>query len=403
LIYTGTQLSREAGVTPRAPNASFFAVGTAFDGAAEDIVSDLERKLRPCEPSLILFFAHPKHDFAALAGGLQRRFPDAITAGCTTMGELGPSGLTQGQAVALALGPPCRAAAVSVPDLCRFRFEDGEGLAADLASQLDLAPDGIVPGRHVLVTLTDGLSGMEEILVASLGAHLPLVPLVGGSAGDGDRFQRTLVALQGASSAGAAVVLLLEPSVRFHAFQLHHYQPTPGRVVVTRAEPKRRLVSTLNGRPAVDVLAELFGVTPAQLRAGGIAELVRHGIQFGFHVGDSYYMRSVMTLLGDSLLLGGAVEEGAILTVMRAGDIVEATRQGVLEAQRALGGQAEVMLAFSCGGRMLEARDRGVLPQLEAATGQLPCLGFTTYGEQFGSMQVNHTLTALMLGLPHGR
>ena len=390
-------------MTPRTPNASYFAVGTAFDGAAGDIAAALERKLRPCEPNLILFFAHPKHDFAHFAEDLQRRFPDAITAGCTTMGEIGPSGMTQGEVVALGLGPPCRAAAVSIPDLCGFRFEDGERVVADLAAQLDLEPDGIAPGRHALVTLTDGLSGMEEILVASLGSHLPMVPLVGGSAGDGESFQRTFVAHRGVARAGAAVVLLLEPSVRFHAFQLHHYQPTLGRVVVTRAEPKRRVVSALNGRPAVAVLAELFGVTTAQLRTGGIAELARHGIQFGFHVGDSYYMRSVMTLLGDSLLLGGAVEEGAILTVMRAGDIVRATHDGVLAAQEALGCEAEVMLAFSCGGRMLEARDRGVLPQLEAATSPLPCLGFTTYGEQFGPMQVNHTLTALMLGLPHGR
>ena len=61
------------------------------------------------------------------------------------------------------------------------------------------------------------------------------------------------------------------------------------------------------------------------------------------------------------------------------------------------------MLAFSCGGRFFEARDRGVLQELDAAIQPLACVGFTTYGEQFGPMQVNHTLTALMLGRPHGR
>ncbi len=389
-------------MTPRASNTSYFAVGSTFDGAAGEIAGALERQLCRCEPNLVLFFAHPKHDFGALARGLEQRFPDAITAGCTTMGEIGPDGLTQGAAVGLALGSPCRAAAVMVPDLTQFRFEDGQRLAMELASQLDLAPGGVVPGRHVLVTLTDGLSGMEEILVASLGTWLPLVPLVGGSAGDGERFQRTEVALNGRARSGAAVVLLVEPSVRFHAYQLHHYQPTPGRVVVTRAEPRRRLVSAMNGRPAAVVLAELFGIPVEQLRAGGLPELVKHGLQFGFHVGGSYFMRSVMTLQGDDLLLGGAVEEGAILTVMRAGDIVEATQRGVLEARETLGGSAEVMLAFSCGGRLLEARNRGVLPALEVATCPMPCVGFTTYGEQYGPMQVNHTLTALMLGGPHG-
>ncbi len=389
-------------MNPREPNTSFFSVGTALDGSPGEICASLSRKLRPCEPGCVFFFAHPRHDFAALARGLSQHLPDAICVGCTTMGELGPSGLTDGAVVALALGPPSRAAAVMVPELCRFRFEDGARLVAELAGQLGLEPGGVVPGRHVLCTLTDGLSGMEEILVASLGAELPMVPLVGGSAGDSFRFQETLVSLGPRVSGGAAVVVLLEPSVPFHAFQLHHYQPTIGRVVVTRAEPKRRLVHSLNGRPAAQVLAELYGAEIEQVRAGGTAELARHGVQFGFHVGGSYYMRSVMTLQDDSLLLGGAVEEGAILTVMKAGDLVEATRQGMRAARAELGREAAVLLAFSCGGRLLEARERGVLEQLEAAVCGPGCAGFTTYGEQFGPMQVNHTLTALMLGRPHG-
>jgi len=389
-------------VAPRSPDTSYFAVGTASDGSADELGATIERALRPCEPNLVLYFGHPSYDFAGLTAAVRQRFPDARTVGCTTMGEIGPAGLTEGAVVGLGLGPPCRAAAVMVPELCRFRFEDGRRLAAELAAQLGLEPGGIVPGRHVLVTLTDGLSGMEEILVASLGSALSMVPLVGGSAGDARRFERTLVALDGRVEAGAAVVLLLEPSVPFHAFQLHHYRPTPGRVVVTRAEPKRRVVSRMNGRPAAAVLAELFGVPLDELRDGGIDALVAPGIQFGFNVGGVHYMRSVMTLQGDDLLLGGAVEEGAILTIMRAGDIVEATKEGVRAAQDALGGEAAVMLAFSCGGRLLEAHSRGVFSDFEAATSPLPCAGFTTYGEQFGPMQVNHTLTALMLGVPHG-
>ncbi len=390
-------------MTLRAPSASYFAVGTAFDGAPGELATTLERRLGPCAPAIVLYFAHPKHDFSILAKCAEQRFPGAITAGCTTMGEIGPEGMSDGAVVAMALGSPCRSAAVMVPDLCNFRFEDGRRLAEALASQLDLQPTGVVPSRHVLLTLTDGLSGMEEILVASLGAHLPLVPLVGGSAGDGTRFERTYVSLGGEVRSGAAVVVLLEPGVPFHAFQLHHYRPTSGRVVVTRAEPKRRIVSSLNGRPAAKVLAELFGVDEDKLRSGGIEELVRPRVQLGFNVGGSYYMRSVMTLQGDDALLGGAVEEGSILTVMRAGDIVQATRDGVEAARAALGSPAAAMLAFSCGGRLLEAHLEDVLPELQEVTSQLPCAGFTTYGEQFGPMQVNHTLTALMLGWPDER
>ncbi len=390
-------------MTLQAPNPSFFAVGAHCDGSPEEVAAALERRLRPCAPGLVLFFADPKHDFAKIAEEVQQRFPDAVTAGCTTMGEIGPLGLTRGAVVGLALGSPCRAAAVCVPDLGKLRFEDGPRLLADLAAQLGHELGGISASRHVLLTLTDGLSGMEEILVASIGACLPTVPLVGGSAGDGTRFQQTLVAMNGRARQGAAVVLLLEPGVPFHAFQMHHYRPGSGRVVVTRAEPKRRIVSGLNGRPAATVLSELFGVPVEVLARGGAPEVQRYGIQLGFHVGDTYYMRSIMTLQGDDLLLGGAVEEGSILSVMHAGDIVEATREGVAEAQRVLQGEPAVMLAFNCGGRLLEAENRGVLSEFSRAICPFPCVGFTTYGEQFGSMQVNHTLTALLLGWPDGR
>ena len=390
-------------MTLQATTTSFFTIGAHDDGMAGELAAALERRLRPCGPNLVLFFAHPRHDFVALAGEIQARFPDALTAGCTTFGEIGPLGLTQGAVVGLALGSPCRAAAVCVPNLCKLRFEDGPRLLEELARQLGLELGAVSASRHVLLTLTDGLSGMEEILVASIGARLPTVPLVGGSAGDGTRFQRTLVALGGRARQGAAVVLLLEPGVPFHAFQLHHYRPSPGRVVVTRADPKRRIVSGLNGRPAAAVLADLFGVTLEHLVAGGVAELASHGTQFAFRVGDTHYMRSVMTLQGESLLLGGAVEEGSILTVMHAGDIVEATRNGIAQARHALQGEPAVMLAFNCGGRLLEAENRGVIREFHDATCPFPCVGFTTYGEQFGSMQVNHTLTSLMLGWPDER
>jgi len=387
-------------LTPSAANASFFAVGASQSDEPAGVADALERQLRPCSPSAVIFFASPRHDLGAVAGEIQLRFPDALTAGCTTMGEIGPDGFVDGAVVALALGSPCRIGAELLPDLSLFRFDDGAQLLERLAAQLGLAAAELSGDRHALITLTDGLSGMEEILVASLGHRLPSVPLVGGSAGDGERFAHTYVSLGSQARSGAAVILLLEPAVPFQPFLLHHYQPTSGRVVVTRADPRRRLVQALNGRPAARVLAELLQVEYQRLVDDTLGVISEHGMQFGFRVGDEHYLRSVMTVQGDALLLGGAVAEGAILTLMRAGDLVQATQQGVRKALGALGGEAAVMLAFNCGGRLFEARHLGVVDELFKATCPFSSVGFTTYGEQFGPMQVNHTLTGLLLGWP---
>lgn len=348
--------------------------------------------------SAVIFFASPRHAMADLATCMQEAFPDAVTAGCSTMGEIGPTGLARGTLVAMALDERCGVAALPI-DQESFLFDDGGRIVAELIHRVRGEPAGLSPQEHVFITLTDGLSGKEELLVASLGTHAPGIPLVGGSAGDDWRFERTWVALNGQAFSRAAIVLLIEPRMPFYAFHMHHFKPTERRMVVTAADPDRRLVHELDGWPAVDVLADLLGISGATLRSvdsRSIGSLYQ--VAFAFRVGERYYLRSIMTVQEDSLLMGGAVEEGAVLRVMQAGDLVEETRRGVYQALHRHSAPAAGLLLFNCGGRMFEARNRGVTQAFGAATcpSHVPVCGFTTYGEQFGPMQVNSTLTGIV-------
>jgi hypothetical protein len=106
-----------------------------------------------------------------------------------------------------------------------------------------------------------------------------------------------------------------------------------------------------------------------------------------------------MNIDGSALLMGGAVEAGTILQWMRAGDLIAQTRNGVERALAMLQRPAG-MLLFNCGGRMWEAVAQDRVPELAAAMQTGRAAGFTTYGEQFGPLQVNHTLTGLVLGHP---
>ena len=56
------------------------------------------------------------------------------------------------------------------------------------------------------------------------------------------------------------------------------------------------------------------------------------------------------------------------------------------------------LLLFNCAGRLLEARARGRTRQLWEALAQAPAAGFSTYGEQWGPLQVSLTLTGLAFG-----
>lgn len=369
--------------------------------AVTEVVASLRASLGGVEPALLACFVTSRADVAALSAALAAAFPTSVVVLSTTCGELGANGCTDGGLSVAALLPPCRASAVLVPRLSALRFEAGAGVVAALAHDLGLRPSELRPQRHVLLTLTDGLSGAEERLLATLTEHAPGIPLVGGSAGDDFAFVRTQVALGAEHGSDAAVVVLLEPNVGFHAFHLHHYAPTERELVVTSADPARRSVRRLDGYPVLRVLAELLEVSEAKLASEPQRLLQARPPVFGFRAAGALHLRSVMNVEDGALLLGGAVEVGTILRPMRPGDLIAATADGVKAALSAFESAAG-MLLFNCGGRMWEARAQGRVGELAQAMQLHRASGFTTYGEQFGPLQVNHTLTGLVLGSTHG-
>jgi hypothetical protein len=156
-------------------------------------------------------------------------------------------------------------------------------------------------------------------------------------------------------------------------------------------------VRRLDGFPATRVLAELLQITESALHADPRAVVERMAPVFGFRAAGTLHLRSVMNIEASALLMGGAVETGTILQRMRAGDLIAHTRSGVCNALAALP-QPAGMLLFNCGGRMWEAIAQDRVAELSAAMQTNMAAGFTTYGEQFGPLQVNHTLTGLVLG-----
>lgn len=349
--------------------------------------------------SLILFFAGVNHDTATLARGLQARFPGVPLVGCTSAGEYAGTTHSVGTITAMGLRPPVRAAAELV-SLEAFTFESGGPLLERLAAALGTTRDALQPGRHAILTLSDGLSGLGELLGASIGAHAVGIPLVGGCAADDLSFQRTQVVVGDRAHPRGGVVVLLEPNIPFVPFAFHHFHPTDRRVVVTRAEPRRRLVHEIDGWPADLALARLLDVHVDALRADPGGVLSRTPAIFGICQGGVWYVRSVMSLEGESLLMGGSVEEGTVFRWMRPGDLVSETAMALDGLPERLRGPPAATLMFHCLGRMRTARYHGTREALAQVMGRWPVTGFDTFGEHLGPFLVNETLTGLALGTP---
>ena len=350
----------------------------------------LREELGEC--SLVFAFHGAGFPLGALAGALAEAFPGACVLGATAGAVIGP-GLSGAGISALGLRRGVRCAARVLDP--RHRFDQGAAVLEAMAQELGTTRAALDPSRHLLVLLADGLSRSEERTVASLAHAAPGLRLVGGSALPRPGGAAAEVTLGGRAHPGAHLVALLELELAFEVLHVHHFQPTERRVVVTRADPAQRRVMDLDGWPALRVMAGLYGVEPAALVADP-ERLTREPTQLAYAVDGSIFVRSVLGVEGTDLLMAGAVDEGAVLRVVRGQGLVERTREGVARALEALPTPASGMLLFNCKGRQLEAEMCGLREALHRAMTQAPAAGFNTLGEQLDGLHVNHTLTGVV-------
>lgn len=354
------------------------------------------------KPSLVVVFAAHRLDADQVAGALEAALPGVPVIGCTSCGEIGAGGDHEGTVAAIAIGSPRLRVGIGLaPDLARSALRSSKAAVADAAAALGLSPEQLHPSRHVAIALVDGRSGFEESFCLGSAATAPQIKFVGGSASD--MFEdppRARVFFGGRAHAGAGVVAILETDLPFSVIESEHMLPTASRVVVTAADPERRRVDELDGRPAAQRYAELIAATTGN--SGPVDGVLASSFPFALYVGGRPYVRSVAELQGDSLLMASAVDPGTILRLMRAGDLVGSTRQAIATAATEVGGDLRAVIAFSCLGRHREALTSGRRVELGAIYDASPLVGFHSLGEQKGPLLVNHTLTGLALGAGRG-
>ncbi|MEM9813256.1 MAG: FIST N-terminal domain-containing protein, partial [Pseudomonadota bacterium] len=250
------------------------------------------------------------------------------------------------------------------------------------ASRLEL------PHEFALV-LIDGLSRQEDQLVGCLPPGLGPVPLFGGSAGDGARFENTLLAIDGTIHRHAAVLTLVRSLSPVRVFSHDHFAPTGVRMVVTRADPANRIVSQINAEPAAAEYARLVGKDPGQLSPFTFAA---HPVVV--RLGGRHHVRSIqqVTPSGD-LVFFSAIDEGVVLTVAEPCDMASHLSSKLEELARPA--QPDALLVCDCILRRIEAGEKQMTNRISRLLSEHRVTGFSTYGEQFGAMHVNQTMTGV--------
>jgi len=217
--------------------------------------------------------------------------------------------------------------------------------------------------------------------------------VVGGSAGDGLRFERSWVFYDGKAHTDAAVLILIKTSLPFRLFKCDHFKPTSHKMVVTEADIEQRIVKEINAEPAALEYSRAVDLGDTQLDAFSFAAhpvLVR--------VGGAYYARSIQRMDPDgSLRFFCAIDEGMVLTVARGLDPVESTRNLLDEMKCEMGG-VSIFLGFECVLRRLDVEQHQLSREMSDLYRRNNVIGFQTYGEQYRSMHVNQTLTGVAIG-----
>ena len=382
-------MDAEAG---QGPDLIARAHAEASDPAAFD---RLARALGPGPFALVVLFLSPEAVAGDLSARIAAAFGDTPVTGCTTAGEIGPGGYSEGGIVAIGLPAADFAAeTLLVPDLQAI---DAQALIGDLIRarhRLTAAHPGW--DHEFAFLMVDGLSVKEDELAAAVATGLGPVPLFGGSAGDGTRFGATHVLHGGRLAQNTATLALIRTRCPVRVFSLDHLLPSDRRMVVTKADPARRLVRQINAEPAAQEYARILGKDPEQLTTFTFAA---HPLVV--RIGGRHHVRAIQRVApnGD-LVFFSAIDEGLVLTLAEAQDMATHLEHELTALTRDTAPAA--ILACDCVLRRIEAQEKQLFGKISDILGRHRVTGFSTYGEQHGAMHVNQTMTGVAIYPPDG-
>lgn len=361
----------------------------ADPGAAARLASDLGPDL-----ALALLFVSPTADFAATMAAAARAFGATPVLGCTTAGEIA-GGYVEDRIIAVGFPAGDFAAeTIAVPDLDRIEPAALIDAMIRARQRLGASHPGFV--HEFAYLMVDGSTLREDALMAVVGHGLGPVPLFGGSAGDGTRFGQSYLAQGARVRTNAALLTFLRTRCPIRVFSFDHLDAGADQMVVTGADPAQRRVCEINAAPAAVEYARLLGKPAGQLDPFTFAA---HPLVV--RVGGRYHVRSIQRVEnGTDLVFFSAIDEGVVLTLATPRDIARSLESNL--ARLADAGPVDSILACDCILRRMEAQQKQQTREVSQVLARHNVTGFSTYGEQFGAMHVNLTMTGVAIYAPEG-
>jgi hypothetical protein len=343
---------------------------------------------------LVIFFSSSQYDLDIIAKEMNRLFAGIQVVGCTTAGEIGPSGYCSHSLTGASFSTSSFITVDGLLEqLSTFDVAKTDKLTQNLLQRLESRVVNMDTENCFAFMLIDALAMREELVAFTLQHSLGKIPLFGGSAGDDQKFAKTQVYCNGHFHSDSAVLIIFNTSLPFKLFKTQHFIPTNERLVVTAAIPEQRIVNELNGLPATKEYARLVGVESTDLTSTDFADS-----PVVVMIDGTDYVRSIQKTNTDgSLSFYCAVEDGIVLRVAHGVNLIGNLEQAFDKIKKEIG-PPQLVLGCECILRTLEISRKGIKNQVAEIFLRNNTIGFCSYGEQFLGVHVNQTLTGCAIG-----
>ncbi len=333
-------------------------------------------------PDACWLFCAPREGLEGFLQGLGQAVKTAQIIGCTTDGEISSNGFDTDSAVLAGM----------ITENINFHVTYVENISADSEAAGRKLAQQLPPAVRHIQLISDGITGNGCAILRGLHSVLdPKIPIVGGTAADGDRFQRTWQFAGTRMLTDAAVAMGFSGKFRIGLGVGSGWTPVGIGRKVTRAVGS--ILYELNGKPALEVYSRLLGKHAELLPSVGVEyplALLDENTACALQDQDyPYLMRATMAVnpQDGSIKFAGEVPEGARvrLTCGEPHCILEASKRAIRRAKSDLG-EARPALAFcfSCMARKI-ILGRHIKEEVQAIKEELgpqvPIIGFYSYGE----------------------
>lgn len=358
-----------------------------------EAVRELAEQIDQPDASVTVLFASSKYDLKRLAGEVKRTFTEPVI-GCTTSGEITPEGYARESLSGFRIASDeLEVYPYFIPSLHDFNSEKINEVVNSIQRQISHSYQKKPEARCFGLLLIDGLSLMEERVIAILANSVSDVPIAGGSAGDDLNLEKTYVYSGGEFVSDAALFALFITTLPFKVIKTQHFSATDKRLVITRADPEKRIVHEINGRAAAEEYARVIGINLDDLK-----HFVYFTSPLMLRVGGEYYVRSIQKVNNDgSLTFFSAIDEGLVLRVAESENFVNNLNNTFNQVRTEIP-NIKLTIGFDCILRRLEVVDNELENEVNEILKQNKVIGFSTYGEQFKGVHINQTLTGIVLG-----